>query len=149
MLLPVLPLKNTVLFPYLFLPLSVGRDNSVAAVEAAVASEEKALLVVAQRDPDDDRLTPDALFTVGTRAVIKKMNRTETNLEVLVQGAERVRLLAFEQLDPFLRVRVEPMPLPEDTGTEVEAMQRAVLEAAARVIELAQPPQGPLSVQQM
>ncbi|MFL5331042.1 MAG: endopeptidase La [Gemmataceae bacterium] len=147
--LPVLPLKNTVLFPHLFLPLSVGRENSVAAVQAALTSEDKSIVVVAQRNPEDDRLSPEALYMVGTRAVIKRMNRTDEMLEILVQGYERVRLLSFEQTEPYLKVRVEPIPLPEDTNTEVEAMQRAVLEVAGRVIELAQPPQGPSGVQQM
>ena len=84
--LPVLPLKNTILFPHLFLPLAVGRPNSVAAVEAALANEEKTLVVVAQRNGEDDRITADNLFTVGARAVIKKMNRSDETLEILVQG---------------------------------------------------------------
>lgn len=148
-LLPLMPLRGTVLFPTLFLPLSVGRDNSVAAVEAAVATEEKMIIVVAQRDPTDERLVPEALFSVGTRAVIKKMNRDEDSLEVLVQGMERVRLLEFAQSEPFVKVAVEPLPLPTDEGTEIEAMQRAVLEAANKVLELAQPPQGTAGIQQM
>jgi ATP-dependent Lon protease len=147
--LPVLPLKNTLLFPTLFMPLAVGRTNSVAAVEAAVATEEKTIVVVSQRDANDDRLTLDAFFEVGTRAMIKKMNRGDDNIEVLVQGLERVRLVEVEQFEPYLKVRVEPAPLPTDTGDEVEAMQRAVLEVAGRVIELAQPPQGPVSIMQM
>lgn len=147
--LPVLPLKNTVLFPFLFLPLGVGRLNSVAAVEAAVATEEKSIIVVAQRSADDDRLIPEAFYTIGTRAVIKKMNRGDENMEILVQGVERVRLTAFVQTEPFLKAQIERLPLPTDIDTEVEALQRAVLEAAGRVIDLAQPPQGPVSIQQM
>jgi ATP-dependent Lon protease len=147
--LPVLPLRNTVLFPYLFLPLGVGRENSVAAVEAAVATEEKSIVVVAQRAADDDRLVPEAFYNIGTRAVIKKMNRSDESLEILVQGVERVRLTAFVQTDPYLKAQVERVPLPTDFDTEVEALQRAVLDAAGRVIELAQPPQGPVSIQQM
>jgi ATP-dependent Lon protease len=147
--LPVLPLKNTVLFPSLFMPLAVGRPNSVAAVEAALTSEDKSIVVVAQRDADDDRLAADALFPVGTRAVIKRLNRGENALEVLVQGIERVQIIDFDQTEPYLRARAQPLPLPVDAGTEHEAMQRAVLEAAARVIELAQPPQGPENINQM
>jgi ATP-dependent Lon protease len=147
--LPVLPLKNTVLFPTLFLPLGVGRENSVAAVEAAVATEEKAIVVVAQRDADDDRLDAAAMFTVGTRAVIKKMNRGDEITEVMVQGIERVRILQFDQIDPYLKATVEPFPLPTDESPEVEALQREVLEAAHRVVQLAQPPQGPAAVMQM
>jgi ATP-dependent Lon protease len=148
--LPVLPLKNTVLFPGLFLPLAVGRPNSVAAIEAALAGEEKTLVLVAQRTDADEPAVPDGLFPVGTRAVIKRMNRGEEALEVLVQGLERVRLVAFDQVEPFLKARVEVLPLPEDDGTEVEALQRAVLEQATKAIELAQPQQqGAVNVQQM
>ncbi|MBX7104013.1 MAG: endopeptidase La [Gemmataceae bacterium] len=147
--LPVLPLKNTVLFPTLFLPLGVGRDNSVAAVEAAVATEEKIILVVAQRNADDDRLDADALFSVGTRAVIKKMNRSDDAVEVMVQGIERVRIVRIDQVEPHLRAVVDSFPLPTDESPEIEALQREVLDAAARVVELAQPPQGPAAIMQM
>lgn len=147
--LPVLPLKNTVLFPSLFLPLAVGRPNSVAAVDAALASEEKTLVIVAQRTDVDDPPIPDGVFSVGTRAVIKRLNRGEDAVELLVQGLDRVRLVAFDQVEPYLKARVEPVALPEDQGTEVEALQRAVGELAARAVELAQPQQGVANVQQM
>jgi ATP-dependent Lon protease len=147
--LPVLPLKNTVLFPSLFLPLAVGRPNSVAAVDAALASEEKTLVLVAQRTDADEPAIPDGVFTIGTRAVIKRLNRGDGAVEVLVQGLDRVRLTAFEQVEPYLKGRVEIFPLPEDQGTEVEALQRAVLELAARAVELAQPQQAAANVQQM
>src|SRR6516225_2524792 len=102
--LPVLPLKNTVLFPGLFLPLSVGRAYSLAAVEAALATEEKTFVVAAQRDADKEQPGPDDLFAVGTRAVVKKMARSESAVELLVQGVERVALLRAEQTEPYLRV---------------------------------------------
>src|SRR5262249_26239777 len=81
---PVLPIKNTVLLPGMFMPLSVGRPGSLAAVEAALAGEEKTFVIVAQRDAAADPPTPEQLFTVGTRAVIKKMSRTEQGIEMLV-----------------------------------------------------------------
>src|SRR6476620_2510995 len=70
---PVLPIKNTVLFPSLFLPLSVGRPASRAAIDAALATEDKTLLVVAQRDNDQEAPGLADLFPVGTTAVIKTM----------------------------------------------------------------------------
>lgn len=147
--LPVLPLKNTVLFPSLFLPLAVGRPNSVAAVEAALASEEKTLVLVAQRTDADDPPIPDGVYGLGTRAVIKRLNRGDEAVEVLVQGLERVRLVSFDQVDPYLRAIVEIVPLPEDHSPELEAIQRAVIDLAARAVELAQPQQGAVNVQQM
>jgi ATP-dependent Lon protease len=87
--LPVLPLKNTVLFPSLFLPLAVGRPNSVAAVDAALAGEEKTIVLVAQRTDADEPPIPEGVFTIGTRAVIKRLNRGPEVVELLVQGLER------------------------------------------------------------
>ncbi len=146
--LPVLALKNTVLFPHLFMPLSVGRPGSLAAVEAVLATEEKTLVVTAQRDPNNDQPGFDDLYPIGTRAVVKKMARGEGVIEMIVQGIERVTLLKAEQTEPFLKARVAPLPLPEDGGTEVEALHRAVLELAGRVLELAQV-QAPVNIQQL
>jgi ATP-dependent Lon protease len=138
--LPVLPMKNTVLFPYLFLPLSVGRPATIAAVEAALATEEKTLLVVAQRDPNNEQPGADDLYPIGTKAVIKKMVRPQQGgIEILVQGSERLAILKMEQTEPYLKARVRPLPFPDDSGTELEALERAVIELAGRVIELAQP----------
>jgi ATP-dependent Lon protease len=145
---PVFPIRNTVLFPYLFLPLSVGRPNSVAAVEAALATEEKTIFVVAQRDANSDQLTLDNLYFVGTKAVIKKMARSESGLEVLVQGSERMALLAIEQVEPYLKGRVRPLPFPTDEGTEVEALYRSVLDLMGKILELAQP-QGQVNIAQL
>src|SRR5437660_7570870 len=88
--LPLLPLKNTVLFPQLFIPLSVGRPQSLAAVEAAMGTEEKTFVVVAQRDASVDQPGLDDLYTVGTRAVVKKSARGEDGVQLIVQGVERV-----------------------------------------------------------
>lgn len=134
--LPVLPLKNTVLFPYLFIPLSAGRTGSVAAVEAALAREDKAVLLVTQRDAAVEQPGSDDLYTVGTRGVIKKVNRSEEGVHLLVQGLERMTLVRLEQQEPYLAAKVRPLPLPEDGGVELEALRRMVFEQAARAIEL-------------
>jgi ATP-dependent Lon protease len=146
--LPVLPLKNTVLFPYLFMPLSVGRPGSLAAIEAVMATEDKSFVVAAQKEATNDSPGLEDLQSVGVRAVIKKMARADGVIELIVQGVERVSLLKAEQTEPFLKVRIQPLPLPEDTGPEIEAMHRAVAELAGRVLELAQP-QAQVNVQQL
>src|SRR5262249_26975545 len=146
--LPLLPLKNTVLFPHLFLPLSVGRPHSIAAVEAVLGSEEKTFIVAAQRDGGNEQPGFADLYNVGTRAVIKKFARGEGVLELIVQGVERVALLGVEQTDPYLKVRFRPMPLPADSGPEVEALQRGIMDLAAKVLELAEV-QTPVNLQQM
>lgn len=137
--LPVLPVKNTVLFPGLYLPLSVGRPASVAAVDAAVAGEEKTLLVVAQRDANGDRFNQDDLYPVGTRAVIRKMARGQEAVELLVQGQERIRIESLAQTEPFLKANVSVLPLPADQSAEVEALYRAVMGQVAQMLEITQP----------
>ena len=147
--LPVLPLKNSALFPHLPMPLAVGRAGSVAAVEAALATEEKRIVIVAQRDPEVDAPRQGDLYTVGTTAVIKKVSRSsETLMELLVVGVERVSLLGFVETEPYLKARVQALPLPDDTGPEVEALQREVVKLAAQAIALAQP-QGTSDVNRM
>lgn len=145
---PVLAIKNTVLFPSLFLPLSAGRSASRAAIEAALATEDKTLVVVAQRDVNVENPGIDDLFAVGTVAVIKKMARSPEGVEILVQGNGRVRLLSTVQTDPFLRVAVQPLPPPVGAGDQVEALHRAVLDSARTVIELARP-QADVDVNQL
>jgi len=139
-ILPVLPIKNAVLFPHMQMPLSIGRPLSLAAVEAAMAGEEKQLVVVAQRDAAVDQPGQDDLYAIGTRAIIKKMTRpNSTTIELVVQGVERVVVLKIEQTTPYLQGRVRALPAPTDGGAEVEALHRAILELAAKALEIAQP----------
>jgi ATP-dependent Lon protease len=138
-ILPVLPLKNTILFPGLLLPLSVGRESSLAAVEAALKTEEKEVILVAQRDPHVDVPQQDDLYTIGTKAVIRKSSRQgEEMLEILVLGTERVVIVKIDSGE-YLSARFRELPLPEDGGSEVEALRGALLEQAAKSVALAQP----------
>jgi ATP-dependent Lon protease len=138
--LPVLPLKSAVLFPYLVMPLSAGRASSIAAVEAALATESKEILIFTQRDPELELPTKDELYSIGTKAVIRKMNRSgEGHLELMVLGMERVTLLKLDSSEPFLKGRAIPLPLPEDKGPEIEALQGALAELAGEALTLSQP----------
>jgi ATP-dependent Lon protease len=139
--LPVLPLKNSVLFPNLFMPLAVGRPASLAAAEAALATEGKEIVVVAQKDPNTEApAAAEDLRSIGTRAVIKKMARpNESQMELIVLGVERVVVVKLDQVEPYLRARVRPLPLPDENTPEAEALHRAVAELAAKVVTLAQP----------
>jgi ATP-dependent Lon protease len=127
--LPVIPIKRSVLFPGVMLPITVGRARSVAALEAALETEEKTVVVVAQRNPDHEEPEIDDLFTIGTKAVIKQTVRTtEGVVQALLQGLERVVLLKVEQTAPFLKVRTRQVAASLDTGTESDALHRAVLD---------------------
>ncbi|MFQ5738765.1 MAG: endopeptidase La [Acidobacteriota bacterium] len=136
--LPVLPLKNSVLFPHLLMPVSVGRPASVAAVEAALATEDKEIFIVAQRDHSVEVPEQEDVYTIGTIAVIKKIARRKDSLiDLIVQGVERAVLVRLERskLPPTARVR--PFPLPEDRSPEIEALHREVLSLFSGVISLA------------
>ncbi|MGH9620931.1 MAG: endopeptidase La [Bryobacteraceae bacterium] len=138
--LPVLPLKNTILFPGLLLPLSVGRESSLQAVEAALKTEGKEILLVAQREAEVESPQQDDLYTIGTKAVIRKNSpHGEGTAEILVLGDERVVIVKIESAEPYLQAKYRVLPLPEDSGSEVEALAGALLELAAKAISIAQP----------
>jgi ATP-dependent Lon protease len=145
---PVLPVKSSVLFPHLLLPLAVGRPGSVAAVEAALVTEDKTLVVVAQKDIAIDDPGINDLYRVGTLAAIKKMDRAEHGYQIIVQGIARIELLEAVETKPFLKARVQPLAEPTGEGTEVEALARAMLDQAAAVHALLQP-DAPFTVEQM
>jgi ATP-dependent Lon protease len=126
---PVLPLQNTTLFPDTMVPLAVGRAASIAAVEAALASEEKLLACVSVR-PDkgsEQDAKADDLFEVGTLVMIKRMERVEDVLHLIVQGTDRIRVQSWVQTEPSLRARVQILPeLEIRNKEEVEAAKRNV-----------------------
>jgi ATP-dependent Lon protease len=139
--LPVVPIKRTVLFPGIMMPLTVGRERSIAAVEAATKSEEKTILVVTQRDPLTEEPGLEELYTIGTKAVVKQIGRSdEGTIQALVQGLERVALLKVEQTEPFLLVQVRRLDHPTDQGTEVQALHRAIQDLVTDLPRLIQAP---------
>lgn len=138
--LPLLPLKNTALFPHLLMPLSVGRPRSVLAVEAALNTEEKELAIFAQREASVEAPGMEDLYAYGTKAVVRKMVRpTPNTIELLVLGVERLMLLAVEEKDGYLVAKVRVAPQQVEMTAETEALQRSVLELASKAIAMAQP----------
>jgi ATP-dependent Lon protease len=138
--LPVVPIKNSILFPNLLMPLSVGRPNSIAAIQAAMATETKEIIVVTQRDSSVEIPGPADLFPMATRAVIKRSGRSGDKFEILVLGVERVALDFGDAsgTDDFLRANYRPAPIPEEPAEdnpEIEALQREVAELASKVLE--------------
>jgi len=139
--LPVLPINRTVLFPGILMPVTVGRERSVAAVNAALKTEEKMILVVAQRDPAKESPGLEDLYTIGTKAIVKQVGRSEEGtIQALIQGIERVALLKAEQSDPFLLVQARRLELPADHDREVLALQRAIQELITDLPRLIQAP---------
>src|SRR5882724_7489969 len=128
--LAVLPLQNTTLFPETVVPLAVGRPRSVAAVEAALATEEKLLACITVR-AEVTNTTQDArpadLYQVGTLTMIKRMERVAETMHIIAQGTERVRIVEWKQEDPYLRAVVQILPeIQIKDPEEVEATKRNV-----------------------
>jgi ATP-dependent Lon protease len=126
---PVLPLKSTVLFPHILMPVAVGRPQSVAAAEAALASEDKMLVAAVQRDPQTPAPDLPTLYPTATLAVIKRVIQRQDNvLQLLLQGIERVELQEAVATTPYLRVAVAPRPEPQEDSPKVTALLRNVQE---------------------
>ncbi len=135
--LPILPLRQTVVYPLTFLPLNVERPESVKLIDDVVLGD-KMVGLVTVKNPDTDRATPEDLYSVGTAAVVHRAVKTPTgNVGVIVQGVERIRPTAFIQTEPYLKARIEVLPdsVPED-DLEVEALSRNTMELFQRLISL-------------
>ena len=126
---PILPLQNTTLFPETMVPLAAGRPTSIAAVEAALAGEEKLLACISvrpEKSSEEDARSED-VFEVGTLVMIKRMERVEDTLHLIVQGTDRIRVLAWTQTEGFLKARVQILPeLTTQDAESVEATTRNV-----------------------
>ncbi len=134
--LPLLPVRDTVVFPRMLTPLFVGRDRSVLALEAAV-TEENQLVVVTQRDPDEEEPSIDDLYAVGTLVIVGRMLRMpDGSTNILVQGHQRVEILEFVQDVPFPRARVRRLPEETERTLSIEALMRAVLALFEKCVQL-------------
>jgi ATP-dependent Lon protease len=133
---PLLPVRDTVLFPHMVTPLLVGRDRSVRAVEAADLAQGP-LVVVAQRDQETDDPMPEALYSIGAEvSIVRSLRMPDGTTSVLTQGQRRVEIVEFTQTEPYYRVRSRPIYEPTDRPPATEALMRAVLALFEKVIRL-------------
>ena len=131
---PVLPVRDTVLFPHAVLPLTVGRESSIQLIESL--GDERAIVVAAQLDPRLDTPKPEDLHTIGTLATVHKVVRMPNQSRfVFTEGVDRVRLVRFVQTEPFMVAEIEELPetLPDSTSS-VEALMRNVIEQFQRIV---------------
>ena len=136
--LPLLPVRDIVVFPYMILPLFVGRDKSVAAVDAAL-SRDRLIFLASQKDVSKEDPETDDIYPVGTVAMIMRMLKlADGRVKVLVQGMAKARLTGFLSVDPYFAARVERLedsPPPEAT-LEIEALMRMVRDQLAQLMQL-------------
>ncbi|NJR77217.1 endopeptidase La [Sphingomonas corticis] len=125
--LPVLPLRDIVVFPSMIVPLFVGRDKSVAALEAAMGSD-KEIFLVAQLDPAEDDPERDDLYDIGvTASVLQLLKLPDGTVRVLVEGKQRARLTGLTPRDAYLAADVELVPDLVAVGEETGALMRSVV----------------------
>ncbi len=135
---PVLPVRDTVLFPHAVLPLTVGRESSIQLIESL--GEERTILVVAQLDPRQDSPKPEEMHAVGTLATVHKVVRMPNQSRfVFTEGVERVRLVRFSQTEPFMVAEVETLEDSEPVSTaSVEALVRNVIAQFQQIVSESQ-----------
>ena len=126
--LPILPLRDIVVFPHRIVPLFVGRDRSVAALEAAMG-EDKRLFLVAQLDPNEDDPDRDAMYDLGVVATAMQLLKLpDGTVRVLVEGAQRARLTQLIDRDGYSLAEVELVDEEEADGPEATALMRSVID---------------------
>jgi ATP-dependent Lon protease len=125
---PVLPLRDIVVFPHMIVPLFVGRDKSVAALEAAMA-DDKEIFLVAQLDPAEDDPGREDLYDTGVSAeVLQLLKLPDGTVRVLVAGKERGALATMEEGGAFLTATVTPIEDEAADGNEIQALMRSVVD---------------------
>ncbi len=125
---PLLPLRDIVVFPHMIVPLFVGRDRSVAALEAAMESD-KEIFLVAQLDPGEDDPQRDDLYDVGVIAtVLQLLKLPDGTVRVLVEGKERAKLLALTSNDKTVMASVKPVGDTVDDSVDTAALMRSVVD---------------------
>jgi len=135
LVLPVLPLRNSVLYPGALMPLAVGRPKTLKLLNAIGTGG--TIAVVSQRDKDNDSPHADELYWTGTTAkVLRVHHEDESTLHVVVQGIERLRIKEIIQEEPYLIARVEIVPVEDDEHVETQALVRSLKELSAEIIEL-------------
>ena len=149
--LPVLPLRDIVVFPHMIVPLFVGRDKSVRALEA-VMKDDKQILLVTQKNAAQDDPGVDDIFHVGTvSTVLQLLKLPDGTVKVLVEGGRRARIAAFKETEAFFEAFVETMDDQPAEARELEALARTVVGQFEQYIKLNKkiPPEVLVSINQI
>jgi ATP-dependent Lon protease len=138
--LPMLPVRDIVIFPFMILPLFVGRDSSIKAVEEALAKNDRLIFLSSQKNTADEFPQPDGIYEVGTIAMIMRMRKLpDGRIKILAQGLTKARIKEFTQTEPFYRSNIEKIDervLDAQDIVEAEALMRNVRENLEKVISL-------------
>ena len=137
-LLPLLPLRDIVVFPFMVLPLFVGRDKSVRALEKSMA-DQKNIFLSAQRNPDNNDPSPKDIYETGTIAnILQILKLTDGTIKVLVEGLQRGRIINFNENSEFYQVEIERVQENEQITPELKALMRSVSNVFEQYVKLNQ-----------
>ena len=126
---PLLPLRDIIVFPHMVVPLFVGREKSINALEEAM-SQHKEILLAAQKKAKTNDPTPEDIFEVGTiGTIIQLLRLPDGTVKVLVEGKRRARITQFVPSDEFFLCNVEPVEEVSSSNIEIEALIRSVQSA--------------------
>ncbi|MCL5256903.1 MAG: endopeptidase La [Chloroflexi bacterium] len=134
--LPILPLKDLVVFPLTVVPLAVGQDRSMRLVDDVVVGN-RLVGLVAQHSAEIEQAMPGQTFEVGTAAIVHKLLKVpDGTLRLAVQGVERIRIVEWTQEQPYLKARIEVIPDEEEDSVEVQALFKNALNQFERLVAL-------------
>ena len=148
---PVLPLRDIVVFPHMIVPLFVGRDKSVRALEE-VMKDDKQILLVAQKDASDDDPSPDDIFTIGTiGTVLQLLKLPDGTVKVLVEGSRRAEITRYVSTDDYFEAEAETLDADDELGPEESALARTVVSQFESYVKLNKkiPPEVLVSINQV
>ena len=137
--LPVLPVRDLVVYPFMILPLFVGRETSIKAVEESLNNTDRLILLASQKDITAESPSPSEIYEMGTVAMIMRMRKLpDGRVKILIQGLAKVRIKEFVATEPFYQVKVEKVETQVVTATAstIEALARTVKENLEKVISL-------------
>ena len=138
LLLPLLPLRDIIVFPFMVIPLFVGREKSVSALEKSMA-EQKNIFLAAQKNPNHNDPSPKDIYETGTIAnILQILKLTDGTIKALVEGLQRGRIINFSQNTDFYQVEVERVQENEQVTPELKALMRSVSNAFGQYVKLNQ-----------
>ncbi len=133
--LPVLPLRDTVTFPDMFIPLNIGQDRSIELINDVLRGD-RMIVMVASRNPELENPGPEDLYSVGVIGVVARMIRVpDGTLRVLIQGTQRVRIVEWVQTEPYLVAEIEDAPDVVEQTPELTALMRNVQQTFSSIVE--------------
>ena len=136
--LPILPLRGVVVYPMMWLPLTVGQPRSVRLIDEALAEAEPRIIgLFTSKNAEDDEPDPDEIFEVGTMAVVHRMLRApDGTVRLIIQGLERIKIEGYSQMQPYLRADVVEIPDVLEDTVELQALTRNAQEQFRQLINL-------------